>query len=153
MARWNVLGLGCFAVAVAIACGSSLPTPETKAHPPTTTRYVEVPYPPPAARAEIIPAKPREGAVWVDGEWSWQGKQWVWESGGWLMAPAKAYLAPWIAFRQANGKLVFAPGTWHRDDGQPLAKPPFLAPAKSSLDEPNAPGSGGEGPPEADAGS
>ncbi len=110
MARWIALGLGCFAVAVAIACGSSLPTPETKAHPPTTTRYVEVPYPPPAARAEIIPAKPREGAVWVDGEWSWQGKQWVWESGGWLMAPAKAYLAPWIAFRQANGKLVFAPG-------------------------------------------
>jgi hypothetical protein len=136
MARRIGLSVGCFVLAIASACRSSLPTPEIKAHPPTTTRYIEVPYPPPAARAEIVTAKPRDGAVWVDGEWSWQGKQWVWESGGWVIPPDKAYFAPWIAFRQSNGKLFFAPGAWHRDDDQMLPKPALLALAQSGLDQP-----------------
>ena len=126
-AAWLALGLSG-------ACGSSLPMPETRAHPAMTTRYIDVPYPPPAARAEIIPSKPRAGTVWVDGEWSWEGKQWTWQSGAWVMPPARAYFAPWISFRRSDGNLVFAPGTWYRDDGQPLAKPTPVALAQNSLE-------------------
>jgi hypothetical protein len=132
---------------VAPACGSSLPAPRTGPHPPNATNYIEVPYPPPAARVEIVPRKPREGAVWVDGEWAWEGKRWVWESGGWVMPPEHAYLAPWLTYRQENGKLLFAPGTWHSDTGAPLPEPTVLAPAETSL-EPQ-----GSEVPEADAAS
>jgi YXWGXW repeat-containing protein len=136
MARWLSLSAAWLALGLSSACGSSLLTPETRAHPPTT-RYIDVPYPPPAARAEIVPPKPRDGAVWVDGEWSWEGKQWTWQSGGWVMPPARAYFAPWIAFRRSDGKLVFAPGTWHRDDGQSLPRPIPVGLAQSSLEEEN----------------
>jgi hypothetical protein len=122
------------ALALAYACGSSLPTPRTGPHPATGTNYIEVPYPPPAAQVEIIPPKPREGAVWVDGEWAWEGNRWVWESGGWVAPPEHAYLAPWLTYRQANGKLLFASGTWHLDTGAPLPKPVVLAAAETSLD-------------------
>ncbi len=93
-----------------------------------------MPYPPPAARAEIVPSKPRDGALWIDGEWSWQGRQWIWEPGGWALAPAKAYYSPWIVFHQVDGKLVFAPGAWHDESGQLLPRPKPLAPAQSSLE-------------------
>jgi hypothetical protein len=95
---------------------------------------MEVPYPPPAARVEIIPRKPRDGAVWLDGEWQWEGKVWAWEPGGWVLPPTGAYLAPWVTYRQENGKLLFAPGSWHAEDGSPLPKPIVLAPAQSSLE-------------------
>jgi hypothetical protein len=131
--------LGLIAAALALACASSLPAPETRAHPLDATNRIEVPYPPPAARVEIVPPKPREGAVWVDGEWSWQGKQWTWELGGWVMPPAKAYFSPWIALRLADGKLVFWPGAWHKEDGQILPKPVPLAPAHTSLEVDNGP--------------
>jgi hypothetical protein len=76
--------------------------------------------------------------VWVDGEWQWEGKRWVWESGGWVVPPAGAYLAPWVVYRQENGKLLFAPGSWHADDGAPLPKPNVLVLAQSSLEpQPN----------------
>jgi hypothetical protein len=135
MARWIGLSALLAAVVLWAACGSSLPTPEIRAHPPLTTKDMEVPYPPPAARPEIIPPKPREGAVWVDGEWSWQGKQWTWESGGWVMPPARAFFSPWVLYRQSNGTLRFTPGTWHKDDGQPLPKPTPLALAQTSLED------------------
>ena len=125
----------------AAACGSSLPIPEVRAHPIATTKFIDVPYPPPAARPEIIPPKPREGAVWVDGEWAWQGKQWTWESGAWVMAPARAFYSPWVAFRQSNGTLRFAPSAWHKEDGTLLPKPTPVALAEPSLDVPVSPSS------------
>jgi hypothetical protein len=119
---------------LATACSHSLPGPRTGPHPPNTTSYIEVPFPPPAAHVEIIPPKPRDGAVWVDGEWDWEGKNWAWETGGWITPPEHGYLAPWVTYRQENGKLLFAPGTWHGDDGAPMPKPPLLAAAESSLE-------------------
>jgi hypothetical protein len=120
--------------AIVVACSSSLPTPKTGPHPPNVTSYIEVPFPPPAAHVEVIPPKPREGAVWMDGEWDWEGKSWVWESGGWITPPEKAYLAPWVTYRQDNGKLLFAPGSWHTDDGAVVQKPALLVAAESSLE-------------------
>jgi hypothetical protein len=134
MARPLGLSAAALSFGLALACSSSLPTPETKAHPSQATKFVDVPYPPPAAHVEIVPPKPREGAVWVDGEWTWQGRQWAWELGGWVMPPPNAYFSPWIVFRQKDGKLVFAPGSWHREDGQPLPKPVPLVPAQTSLE-------------------
>src|SRR6185295_19891403 len=114
------IGLSSLALGVvlAFACGTTLPTPDYKAHPPLTAKDIEVPYPPPAARPEIIPPKPREGAVWVDGEWSWQGRQWTWESGGWVIAPLGAYFAPWMTYRAPNGKVLFTPGAWYEENGR-----------------------------------
>jgi hypothetical protein len=120
------------------SCSKSLPTPRTGPHPPNTTSYIEVPYPPPAAHVEVVPKKPREGAVWVDGDWDWEGNKWVWESGEWVEPPANGYLAPWVTYRQENGKLLFAPASWHADDGAVIPKPPALATAESSL-EPQEP--------------
>src|SRR6266487_4670900 len=95
----------------AASCSKSLPTPRTGPH-PSDTSYIEVPYPPPAARVEIVPPKPREDAVWVDGEWDWAGNRWAWEAGGWIEPPKRAYFAPWVTYRQDNGRLLFAAGTW-----------------------------------------
>ena len=123
----TVLVLACVA-----ACGSSLPGPETQPH-PEATRYLEVPYPPPAARVEIVPPAPQVSAVWIDGEWSWQGKQWVWEGGGWVIPPRDAFFAPWFIHRQANGRLFFTGGAWHARNGRPLPKPPIVTAARAGL--------------------
>jgi hypothetical protein len=125
---------GAAVFALFAACSSSLPTPKTGPHPPKITSYIEVPFPPPAAHVEVVPSKPRDGAVWMDGEWDWEGKNWVWETGGWIMPPGNAYLAPWITYRQGNGKLLFAPGSWLTNDGKVMPKPAVLVSAESSLE-------------------
>jgi hypothetical protein len=115
------------------SCGSSLPTPLTRPRPDQGPAPFEVPYPPPAARVEIIPPQPEGGAVWVDGEWSWQGKRWVWESGGWMAQPNHTYFSPWRTHREPSGKLFFSPGAWFDDKGKVVPKPAWLVPALTSL--------------------
>jgi hypothetical protein len=123
------------ALGLAYACGSSLPVPKVGQPPEATINYVEVPYPPPAAQVEIVPPIPQEGAVWVDGEWSWQGRRWTWESGGWVIPPSGSYFAPWRTKRLDNGKLFFAAGSWRATNDQPLPKPPVIVPAQSNFAE------------------
>jgi hypothetical protein len=124
------------------ACGSRLPAPPTGPHPSNSTTYIEVPFPPPPAQVEIIPLRPPDaGAVWVDGEWSWQGKRWVWLPGGWVVPPARGYFAPWLVYRLDNGRLLFAPGAWHASTGEKLPNPVVLEAARNGLQE--------EGPSEA----
>jgi hypothetical protein len=121
---------------VALACSTSLPAPPTGPHPEGTTNYVEVPFPPPSARVEVVPHKPLDpGAVWVDGEWAWQGKRWVWQPGGWVAPPAGGYFAPWLVYRLDNGRLVFAPGAWHGPKGERLPNPVVLEAARNGLDD------------------
>jgi hypothetical protein len=114
------------------ACGGSIAAPRTGTPPAGARVYIEVPYPPPAAEVEVVPARPREGSVWVDGEWSWQGKRWVWQPGGWFLPPPSGYFAPWLTYRQANGRLLFTASSWHDDDGRPLPRPAVLAPAQGT---------------------
>jgi hypothetical protein len=40
------------------------------------------PYPPPAARVEIVPA-PRRGYVWIPGAWRWDSNRYHWSDGRW----------------------------------------------------------------------
>ena len=108
-----------------MACGSTLPEPPTGPHP--INEYVEVPYPPPAAAAEIVPPSPRADAVWVDGQWIWRGRYYVWQRGGWVVPPDSAYFAPWQKYYTADGTLYFADGAWRRSkDRARIVNPPFV---------------------------
>jgi hypothetical protein len=146
MARYRYLSAALLALALLARCGRSLPQPRMGPHPVGATDYVEVPYPPPPARVEIVPPMPAPTAVWVDGEWAYRGKRWVWESGGWVQPPENGYFAPWFTKRLATGKLYFAPGRWHGPGGEPLPKPPILAPAETSLTGETAPTDAGAPP-------
>jgi hypothetical protein len=115
------------AVAGAIlACGvSRLPQPEYVSQ--TTSALERVPYPPPPARVEYVPEQPRAGAVWIDGEWSWQGRRWAWKAGRWVVPPEGAAYAPWIAVRDRSGVLYVASGVWRGADGGEIEAPAPLA--------------------------
>ena len=94
------------------------------------TDYIEVPYPPPAAAAEVVPAQPASDAVWVDGQWAWRDRYYVWQRGGWVRPPQGAYYATWAKYYAADGTLYFAGGGWRNArDGSPLAEPVVLLPA------------------------
>ncbi len=116
----------CTAVAVvslslAAGCGPSLARPQMTAAP--VSDFVEVPYPPPAARTEIVPARPHGGDLWVDGQWSWVGKQWRWESGAWVAAPEGATFQPWMVTRRRDGVVVYAPAKWRDAGGREIDAP------------------------------
>ena len=110
------------------ACGGSLPEPDQANPAPLRTgEGVEVPFPPPPARVEFIPEKPRSGAVWVDGEWSWTGRRWAWNYGKWVLPPPSSTFSPWKTLRTNDGTLLFVAGTWRDEKGAELADPEPLA--------------------------
>ncbi len=129
-ARW-LRGSALLCSACFFACGSStLPEPEVGPHP--ADEYIEVPYPPPAAAAEVVPPSPQSDAVWVDGQWIWRGRYYVWQRGGWLIPPAGAYFAPWRKYYTKDGTLYFADGTWRRkSDRARIVHPPFVRSAET----------------------
>jgi hypothetical protein len=131
MGRLGLL-IGAAALCAVASCGSSLPTPRAGTPPAQNREYVDVAYPPPAAQVEVVPPSPEPGAVWVDGEWSWQGKRWAWEPGCWVLAPQKdAYYAGWtIAVRPEDGMMRYSPGSWHAANGTSLPKPRILLAAE-----------------------
>ena len=115
----------CLVVIAALACGGpNLPAPDYTSHP--TSALVEVPYPPPPARAEAIPKRPKTRAVWIDGEWTWQ-RRWAWKPGRWLAPPAGARFAPWTTVRDRTGTLYFSGGAWRDDAGNEVQEPAPLA--------------------------
>lgn len=116
-----------YAALLFFGCGG-VPKPAVGMHP--CDAFVEVPYPPPAAVAEVIPPKPRPEAVWMDGQWSWRGRYYVWQRGGWVLPPpGGAYLAPWTRYYDRDGTLFFADGVWRAKDGTRLTPPPKILPA------------------------
>ncbi len=117
-----------------VGCSSALPAPETTQHP--LAAYVEVPYPPPAALAETVPPRPqRDGAVWIDGEWTPQGGAYVWRRGGWFVAPAQARFALWHTWYRRDGRLMMARGTWYDAKRQRLLPPEPIQPAATPTNE------------------
>ena len=69
--------IGLLAFIVVPACGARLlaaPAYRVQA----TTALLPVDYPPPPARVELVPNAPSGEAVWIDGEWQWQGQRWAW---------------------------------------------------------------------------
>src|SRR5262249_50216884 len=109
-----------------------LPLAPSGQHPGGLSSYIEVPYPPPPGHVELIPPRPREDAVWTDGQWNFEGGRWTWQPGGWVVAPAGAYFAPWTTVRLGNGKLLFLPASWYGPDHRPLPPPPVLASASQA---------------------
>ncbi|MEZ4301637.1 MAG: YXWGXW repeat-containing protein [Polyangiaceae bacterium] len=105
--------------ALIAACGSSLPVPPAGRVPDNDMQ--EVPYPPPPARVETIPPQETRGAVWIDGQWDWNGRDWRWTDGQWVIPPqGAAYFTPWTTARRPDGRLLFARATWRAADGSPV---------------------------------
>ena len=115
------------------ACGGSLPAPSTTQHP--LSAYVEVPYPPPAALAEMVPARPEGDVVWIDGEWRFHGDSYVWRRGGWVAPPPSGRFAAWRSWYRRDGRLMLAPGTRYDPQHQRLRPPPPLVPAETPANE------------------
>ncbi len=99
------------------ACLRSLPRPPTRAPSPDDAT-LEVPYPPPPARVETVPAKPGDGVVWVDGQWDWDGRDYRWLGGAWVKPIPSGFFVPWITKRREDGRLFFARAGWHAADGK-----------------------------------
>lgn len=116
------------------ACGGSLPAPEIAEHPRES--YVDVPYPPPAALAEIVPPRPQNAdVVWLDGDWTFRGSAFAWRRGGWFADVPGSRYAPSRVVYLPDGRLRFAPGTWYDERGQTLTRPRPLEPANSPPNE------------------
>ncbi len=115
------------------ACSPSLPGPPRTLHPPTA--YKEVPYPPPAALAEVVPPTPGSSSVWRDGYWTWQGKFFHWRRGGWVDVPHDSYFAEWQSYYTGDGRLMFAGGAWYQSDHTRIRGPGIRLPATSLRNE------------------
>lgn len=73
---------------------------------------------PPAVRYEAVPA-PRDGYVWSNGVWQYNGSTHVWAPGEWQAArPGYTYSQPrWV---ENNGRWGYQASRWDRDgDGVP----------------------------------
>lgn len=110
------------------ACASRVPHAPYVSQPQDA--LVEVVTPPPPGRVEVVPAKPKAGAVWVDGEWTWRRRRWSWTAGRWVMAPKGAAFSPWVFERGADGRYWYAPGAWRDAKGAVVSPPEPLASAK-----------------------
>lgn len=123
-----VFGGVMLATFVGIACGSKAVSPAYAEQP--TSALVLVPFPPPPARAEVVPKQPNDNAVWLDGEWVWQTRRWAWRKGRWVVPPSGARYAPWTAVRDGVGNLYVASGVWRNANGEEVTEPPALGDAK-----------------------
>ncbi len=136
------VGFAAGALGVVAACsGEALPHPTFVSQP--TSALVEVPFPPPPGRPEVIPAEPKLTAlpsgydggwgdvppdpVWIDGGWQWSGQHWSWKRGRWVAMPKGIVYAPWTTVRRADGVLFFAPGAFRDARGNQVDDPPALA--------------------------
>ncbi|MFO0614135.1 MAG: hypothetical protein U0414_16195 [Polyangiaceae bacterium] len=105
--------------ALVVGCAARVPRPNTGPTPPSFD--VEVPYPPPAARVEVLSAPKTDTEVWVDGQWEWSADEWRWRSGAWVTPPqGSAYFTPWTTIRRGDGRLFFIPASWRDASGRPI---------------------------------
>lgn len=102
----------------AAGCSASLPRAPASAH--TEDELVEVPFPPPVVRSDVVPPRPNDAAVWVDGEWVWQVSRWSWHRGAWVVPPAGATFARWETQRR-GAQVLHAPSVFHLVDGGSVA--------------------------------
>ncbi len=120
-----------FWVMLATACTAApLPAPPYVAQP--SSALARVPFPPPPARVETVPARPSTNATWIDGEWSWRGRRWLWIRGRWVVPPAGARYAPFALVRGPDGTLWAARGAWRNARGEEIDPPRPLAVAEVS---------------------
>lgn len=110
MKRRAVLPL--FALALA-ACTGSLPLPKTGPH--LGDDPILVPIVPPPGKVQVVPPPPAtmKNPVWIDGEYSWNGRRWVWNAGRWE-EPKGDYWAPSLTVRMPDGSLAHFKGRWKK---------------------------------------
>ena len=124
--RTLAAGLSLSIAGVSLACGEPrLPAPTYVGQP--TSALQEAAYPPPPARVEYIPDLPKEGAVWIDGEWTRQGRRWAWKQGRWVLPPSGGRFSPWAATRDKTGLFYVAEGKWRDAQGRDLPDPTPIA--------------------------
>jgi len=71
--------------------------------------------PPPAPRVlRVIPQRPAEGYVWIDGYWYPEGGRYKWHAGYWTRPPYEG--AHWVSPRH-DGEMFFN-GYWDGDHGR-----------------------------------
>ena len=88
------------------------------ATPLTSVAQIYLQIAPPAPRYEVVPA-PREGYVWSNGHWGYDGRQHSWTEGSWQASrPGYSYYQPrWV---ENNGRWGYEASRWDRDgDGVP----------------------------------
>ncbi len=74
--------------------------------------------PRPADQIETPPAAPFDNAVWIGGEWSWDGAQWVWITGHYEEAPARDVVYVPAVHVEVHGSItVTSPGRWVKMKG------------------------------------
>ncbi len=122
-ARYAFLALG-LTVMVAFAWGCVRSVPRPSYVPQPQGALVEVPYPPPPGRVELIAAARPSGAVYIDGEWTWTGRRWSWRKGRWVVPPQDAKFSPWAAVRGEDGVMYVASGVWRNAKGDEVPEPP-----------------------------
>jgi hypothetical protein len=133
----RVLGAG-ISLALLPAC-TGWRVPKPPGGPVPEDEMIEVPYPPPPAHVEVVPEKKKDGDVWIDGQWDWDGADWQWTEGSWMTPPPNAYFTPWKAERKKDGRLFFASAAWRAPDGKPL----MIRPRKGDCGpQPRTPGAG-----------
>jgi len=119
----------CLCLLLISACSSALPAPLPARQP--RSDYRPVPYPPPAAFAEVVPPQPRSDALWIDGHWAWRGGKFVWQRGGWVVVPEGVRFAHWRIRYSQDGTLQFAEDAWYDAHLQPMRRPKTIVPAFS----------------------
>lgn len=97
---------------VALGCGSQRAEAPRGAHPPNDA--VVVPYPPPPAKVEEVPARPTASCVWTDGYWDFTDR-WEWQPGEWVVPQPNCRLAG-VELRREGGQLWHARPRWYPDN-------------------------------------
>jgi hypothetical protein len=91
---------------------------------PENAPQVQVQFPPPPAKVEILPDDPGEPCVWVDGHYNWVGRRWQWESGGWFIVPEGCYLAEArLAWAPEGSTLYYTPPSFCFESGKACPDP------------------------------
>ncbi len=105
---WTMMMGGC--------ASPELPAPARAAQRPEL--FEAVPYPPPPARVELVPDSPGPRAVWIDGEWLWNGRRWAWKEGSWVVPPPAYRFARWAVVFRSDGTVLYAQGVWRNPAGK-----------------------------------
>jgi hypothetical protein len=103
----------------------------TGAHPPHIQDFVDVPYPPPPAQVEEIPAAHADpDCAYVSGHYEFETGRWLFKPGRWVKAAPNCFYAPPIIAWSKTGdsRLYYTPPRWYRDDAE--AKSEALAVCK-----------------------
>jgi hypothetical protein len=109
--------LGATASVLVVACSASTPLVPRGSHPPHVQEFVVVPYPPPPAEVEEIPAGHRnERCAWVDGHYRFAGRGFSWQAGRWVLPTPGCYYAPPVVAWAKGGesRLYFTPPRWYK---------------------------------------